>query len=323
MTFEITKHYQAPTPSLWQGRADSAANERFFQVVKQIDLNRRALSELEPGLAIIGFACDEGVKRNLGRIGAAQGPDELKQQLAKLPIFSTPHLYDLGNITCLDQDLEQAQIKLGQLIDNCHQNNLKTLVLGGGHETAWGHYLGLKPHYPDLGIINFDAHFDLRNENRSTSGTPFLQIAHDKQALEQSFDYLCYGIQQTANTASLFETAEQLDVKYLTNQHIHSQSLSWSTSEIEDFINLKNHLYISICLDVFSAAIAPGVSAPQPLGLLANEVLPILELIMKSEKVMSIDIVELNPKYDVNQITAKLASQLAAEVVYGLTSTER
>ncbi len=69
-------------------------------------------------------------------------------------------------------------------------------------------------------------------------------------------------------------------------------------------------IYLTICLDVFAFPFAPGVSAPQPLGIMPSQAFPILEQLFRSGKVISFDIAELNPKFDRDQMTAALAAQL-------------
>lgn len=319
MTIANTPYYEAPDSSLWHGRSGEHDDPRYHQVIQLIDLNTSPLSSIEDNsLLLIGFCSDEGVKRNQGRVGAALGSYTLKTYLAKLPYLSSFKIYDIGNIKCIDSDLEQAQEILGQLINQCHALGHKTMVFGGGHETAWGHYLGLKTTYPSLGIFNFDAHFDLRTDTHSTSGTPFLQISHDKQKLNQPFHYFCYGIQKTANTPDLFRKANELGVTYLEAAEITIQPTAHHTDNINQFLSKFDYLYITICMDVFNAGIAPGVSAPAPFGLMHWHVLPILNLLISSKKVVSIDIVELSPPFDVDCQTARLASSLAAEVIYCL-----
>ena len=120
--------------------------------------------------------------------------------------------YDVGDIACENSDLETAQHALGQVVAHLLNQKIFPIVLGGGHETAWGHFQGIEAAFPesDCAIINFDAHFDLRplsDDNKGSSGTPFSQIAASRQAQGLPFDYTCFGIQQTGNTASLFEKA--------------------------------------------------------------------------------------------------------------------
>ncbi len=68
---------------------DSAAQERFFQIIKLIDLNSTYLPVEKAGFALVGFACDEGISRNLGRPGAASGPQEFRKIFGNLAI---PHI---------------------------------------------------------------------------------------------------------------------------------------------------------------------------------------------------------------------------------------
>src|SRR3990167_3693319 len=101
---EVLKNYQPANLSLWQGRADALPNEYYFQVVKSLDLNQ--LNTRKSGFAILSFACDEGISRNLGRPGAKMGPQVLKQYLAKLPLHRSLEIYDAGTISCDNTDLE-------------------------------------------------------------------------------------------------------------------------------------------------------------------------------------------------------------------------
>ncbi|WP_049316807.1 arginase family protein, partial [Staphylococcus capitis] len=79
-------------------------------------------------------------------------------------------------------------------------------------------FKGLKALYPEqsIGVINIDAHFDLRDSEYATSGTGF------KQILDEDADagYLVLGLQEAGNTQHLFEVAEQYDVKYVLAEDI-------------------------------------------------------------------------------------------------------
>ena len=85
------------------------------------------------------------------------------------------------------------------------------IILGGGHETAYGHYLGVRNYIgkeAKLGIINIDAHFDLRPYNEQpSSGTMFRQILEQ----DENSSYLVLGIQRYGNTQALFDKADELE----------------------------------------------------------------------------------------------------------------
>jgi formiminoglutamase len=314
--FAHLPNYQKANPLLWQGR-DDTPNERFFQNIQFITKQNQLNTE-EKKILFIGFASDAGIVRNMGRPGAKLGPDELKIQLAKLPCFSSPPLIDLGTVVCEGDALESAQNQFAELIHFCHQFGHKTIALGGGHEIAWGHFKGLSPHYPKLGIINFDAHFDLRPYEQGklgNSGTPFSQIATECKEKNVPFNYCCLGIQNLGNTPSLFQRAKKLNVSFLTAEKLYEQNFSLHTAFLDDFIQKVDHLYLTICLDVLAECFAPGVSAPQALGLTPWQVLPLLKYIVQSGKVVSIDIAELSPPFDQGKKTARLAALIIAELL--------
>jgi Arginase/agmatinase/formimionoglutamate hydrolase, arginase family len=94
---------------------------------------------------IIGYACDIGVKRNKGRIGAQQGPKAIRQQLGKLPVhFSNTTITDFGTITAIDNSLEDCQTGLSYAITKLIKNNTIPIALGGGHDMAYANFNGIK-----------------------------------------------------------------------------------------------------------------------------------------------------------------------------------
>ena len=317
MLFASLPNYQPADPSLWQGRIDTVNAERFFQKITFIK-DLKELNDQEPKTIFIGFASDAGVIRNKGRPGAKLGPDQIRIQLAKLPCPNNERYLDLGTIVCEEDNLESAQAQFAELINFCHQNGHKTIALGGGHEIAWAHYQGLSSQYPKLGIINFDAHFDLRPYNpgqAGTSGTPFSQIAAYCEKHKKPFEYCCIGIQRFGNTSSLFNRANELKVKYLAAEELVQNNIAWQIAFLDDFMLNIDHIYLTVCLDVLAECFAPGVSAPQAMGLNPWQILPLLKYIIQSGKVVSLDIAELSPPLDQEQKTARLAALIIAELL--------
>ncbi len=316
--FEHLSNYQRSNPLLWQGRSDTPNSERFFQKIsfptQQLDLITK-----EKKTIFLGFNSDAGVVRNQGRPGAKLGPDQIKTHLAKLPCSTDTAYVDLGSIICQGDELELAQSQFAEVISFCHQQGHQTIALGGGHEIAWAHYQGLTPHYKKLGIINFDAHFDLRPYKKNelgTSGTPFSQIANWCEDNQRQFNYCCVGIQKMGNTANLFERAAELNASFITAEDFYKKNLASQLAFLDNFLLNQDHIYLTICLDVLAECFAPGVSAPQPLGLTPWQIIPLLKYIMQSGKVVSLDVAELSPPLDHEQRTARLAALIIAELLH-------
>lgn len=328
----MTEHYRPGSAQNWQGRTDSTVDFdgfRWHQWVHPLNLAElpAAFPEETLGIAFIGFCCDEGVRRNLGRPGAAKGPAGIRRELSNLPCWFTPslRLYDAGDINCEDGDLESAQAALSAAVSQLLDSGLFPIVLGGGHELALGHYRGIRDHLlksrpnPAIGIVNFDAHLDMRPYDAGgSSGTMFRQIADECRHRQFPYSYLCIGAQQVGNTVGLFRTARELGASFLLSRDLQ-EAMPWQAVErIEDVIKQNDAVYVTICADVFSSAFAPGVSATQPLGLEPELVLKLLKLLFRSGKVMGFDIAEVAPRFDQDNTTANLAKVLIFSVVNAL-----
>ncbi|WP_298502339.1 formimidoylglutamase [uncultured Maribacter sp.] len=309
------QNYEAPNKENWSGR-NSEDQSYIHEKVECIALDDNLKKVLPKSIALLGYACDDGVKRNQGRIGAVDGPNILKKTLAPMPnpISQKTHLYDLGNIECLQENLESTQESLSITVSKILERKCFPIILGGGHDIAYGHYNGIKnaiSKNKKIGIINFDAHFDLRSyENGPNSGTPFYQIAKDCKKENTPFNYLCLGIRKDANTKLLFKTAKKFNVEYIYNYDFNIQNLKSVIRAIDSFINKVDVVYTTIDLDGFSSAYAPGVSAASPMGFAPDIVLKCLKKTIRSKKLISLDLAEFNPKYDRDNQTAKLASSI-------------
>lgn len=315
--------YQETPPNIYAGRK----SDQQLYLHEKITCNPiAALKETISGknITILGYSCEEGVKRNQGRTGTDQGPDAIRKQLGKLPnhLLSTTNLLDAGTINCFDFNLEAAQSELTKTVSKILATKAFPIIIGGGHDVAYGTYNGLKNHLGNnktIGIINFDAHFDLRsNENGNNSGTPFYQIAQECKASTFPFHYLCLGIRKDANDRFLFETAKELEVKYILRDtfriEFHNEINAW----INAFIKNVDAVYVTIDLDGFSSAYAPGVSAPSPMGFTPDVVLESLKTITSSGKLFALDIAEMNPDFDVDNQTARLAASLVHYVIHAI-----
>lgn len=321
MNFEA--RYLLPDPRGWQGR-DVPADSCFYQRVRLLNLlNQRPDAAGAPTFALIGFQCDEGVQRDLGRSGAAEGPTAIRQRLINLPIQDPEiQLYDVGNILCIDHDLEASQAALGEVTALMLERGIHPIVLGGGHETAYGHYQGIDatlPPHRKLGIINFDAHFDLHPlhpSHRPSATTAFYEIAKAHQKAERRFDYNCIGIQHAGNIRESFDVAKQFDTKLILADELHQGLQDKCVDFIDRVVDENDAIFVSLSLDVFSPAFAPGVSTIQPLGLNPWHIIPLLRQIAASGKVISYEIVEHVPRYDIDHRTAKLAATLIYEIIH-------
>lgn len=314
--------YRKADMSRWQGRIDDAEGiegRRWHQIMQQLDPDISG-KRGNKGVALIGFACDAGVARNHGRTGAAEGPAVIRAMLGNMPVRRRTAIVDAGDVTCSDDALEEAQQELSSRIAELLDAGHLPLAMGGGHEIAFGSFGGLARHLekkesrPRIGILNLDAHFDLRLAERASSGTPFRQIAEDCAARGWPFHYCCLGISEFANTQALFERAKTLGVRWMLDEDMSASRIDDVRAQVDAFLSEVDHVYFTICLDVLPAGVAPGVSAPAARGVTLDVVEPIADMIAVSGKLRLADIAELNPGRDIDQRTARVAARLLARL---------
>lgn len=311
-------YYRSPDSGIWQGR--QSTNQLYLHENVQLsEIDKIPVSENRQ-VGIIGYGCDEGVRRNHGRMGAAAGPAKIRRMMAPLSnhISADKEIWDAGDIVGDGDSLEALHEQTESALSSLLSKEIFPLVLGGGHDLAYPHYRAIRSVYPDksIGIVNLDAHFDLRPvEDHRNSGTPFWQIA--EEAKEWDFHYFCLGIQEESNNKELFDTAGELGVRFMTNRKFRLENFSAISQQLDLFLDEIDMLYLTVDLDGFSSAIAPGVSAPSPLGFHWDVAFATIEHLCASGKLGSADIVELNPKYDRDHATARLAARVGYEILRG------
>ena len=310
--------HQNPSASQWTGRTSSLL-EYWHQVIQTLqDLAFEASDAKKVG--IMGYPGEEGVRRNQGRLGTVEGPAAIRKGLGTLAHHLPENLpiIDYGDIFTWEGDLEATHRVITDLTYQLLKSNHFPVWLGGGHDLAFAHGSGVlqfaQENGKKLGIVNLDAHFDLRPlvDGKGHSGSPFFQLANNYQ---NQFNYLALGIQRAANPKSLFQAAEKLNTKFLVMEDFRLQRWEYIEEQISWFLDQVDALYLSVDLDGFSSAFAPGVSAPSPMGFDPEVAFKVFDLLGKSKKLISLDVVELNPTYDQDQATARLAARCVEYVL--------
>jgi formiminoglutamase len=270
-----------------------------------------------PQVILLGFPSDEGVRRNGGRVGAAGGPEALRAALYHLAPDARSagfedllrHTRDLGDLE-VSGDVESDQRNLGEALAPCLASGTFAIVLGGGHETSYGHFLGYKQVGRRVGIINWDAHTDVRElkEGRAHSGSPFRQAIEDPSGSCRG--YTVAGLQPHVVARAHLEFVKQ-----------HGMAI-WRDEVVPETIHslyreAASPVLASFDLDAVDQAEAPAVSAPNVGGLSSELWLLAAYLAGRSSAVTSADVVELNPRVDRDGQTARLAALTVWQILRG------
>jgi formimidoylglutamase len=285
-------------------------------------------SKSRQDVAILGVPFDHGVEISGGRVGAAKAPDAIREQLKK---YGTAHnteknadlsalsIADFGDIKITKKEFSKAHEIISRSARVALENSDITIVIGGGHDTTFGTVRALSQLYAQkIGGINTDAHFDARPVvgGNISSGNPFRLLLDGKFLPGKNF----------------FEVASQGHVnakahkEYLESHGVHIYFLSdvrnfgvanvfkkavESAADLEAF-------FVSVDIDSIAQAFAPGSSAPSPDGLSPKDILAAAYLCGKNPKVKLFEIMELNPKYDIDNRTSRLAANIILEFLAGV-----
>lgn len=283
----------------------------------------QSLAEQEtPRVVIIGFPSDIGVKRNGGRQGASEGPAAIRTQLYKMtPDAEDPEAFtelvgstkDAGDVN-ITGDVESDQRALGEVVSAYLKDNVVPIILGGGHETAFGHFLGYAGANLKTSILNMDAHADVRplKKGRAHSGSPFRQaIEHESGCCGQ---YLAAGLQPHSVAGAHVDYIKKNGGRVLFRDETNITRFS-SLFDIQG----SERIMITFDMDAVDQAYAPGVSAPCVNGLQPDLWLTAAYLAGRNKKVTSFDICEVNPYFDNDNQTTKLAALTIWHFLLGLS----
>jgi formiminoglutamase len=278
-----------------------------------------------PSLVVLaGFPSDEGVRRNGGRPGAAGGPAAIRRHLYGLTLHAGRHdamceilrrTEDLGDVRVTGQVAEDQE-RLATALAPHLARRAFVILLGGGHETAYGHFLayaeaGLAPR-----ILNWDAHPDVRElrDGRPHSGSPFRQaLDHPSGACR---GYRVVGLLPHATARDHLDFVERHGGSWRWGQDLDAGAVEG------EYGALDPPAMVSFDLDAVDAAFAPGVSAPAAGGLDPSLWLRAAGGAGRARAVRSAGVVELSPPHDRDGRTARLAAATVWRVLVGLVARE-
>lgn len=275
--------------------------------------------------ALVGFPVDEGVARNGGRPGAAEAPSKLREWLYGMTpdarrhqafVDLLRHTKDLGNLE-EDGPLQERQDTLGAVLDPLLRQGVVPIILGGGHETAYGHFSGYVQAEQDVTILNWDAHPDVRPlvDGRPHSGSSFRQALEHPTGLCRH--YTVAGLLPHSTAPAHLQFIEAHDGRYLWAENISRQTVE------AIYESTTGPTMVTFDLDAVDQAQAPGVSAPAVGGMDQELWLYAAYQAGRCPQVTSIDVVELNPPVDLDDRTARLAALTVMQILRGLADRLR
>src|ERR1043166_200498 len=292
--FDLTTR---PDPKVFFGRG-GRNDPRLGEVVG------REQNDYEPAdLVVLGCPQDEGVRRNHGRVGAADAPCAIREQFYRLTTFNIrKKIFDLGDAR-LGGSLEETHDTMTAVVKQVLQDGKRLIVLGGGNDISYADGRAMAEVYGAeqwIGV-NIDAQLDVRIAEQRNSGTAYRQLLDEKLLLPKYF----YEVGYQSHFCS------PIYYEYIRDLGVHRISLELLRSRDEADIELKEGIrqnfigqsaslntFFGFDLDAVRSADAPGTSASSPLGLRAGEFITLVKYAASLANTKIIEFTEVNPKYD-------------------------
>lgn len=274
------------------------------------DVVDRGLEKYERSeVVLIGCPQDIGVRRNRGREGARLAPAKIRRALYRY-VLSESHqglrMVDLGDVP-VDRDLEQVHYALAGIVRVCLEDEKKVVVLGGGNDIAYPDCLALSQVVDRPLALNIDRHLDVRADATPNSGTPYRQLLEEGAIEPDRFHEV--GINTFANSPTYLQYVRDRGAHLHCLADLRSDGVGETVRGIVENSDADG-IFFGFDLDVVRAVEAPGVSDPSPMGLTAREVCEIADVAAQDPRTRVIEISEVNPEFDQDQITCRLAANI-------------
>jgi agmatinase len=208
------------------------------------------------------------------------------------------NLADIGNILVnVGESFEDVYTRITKVLNQIYSTNSFPVVIGGDHSVTYSIIKSYKETINEkISIIHFDAHSDI--------GSYCKDIPHNHGNVMSRILY-----------EDLVEQIYHFGVRTSFDSSIEKSSIYQGKTviEFEDLLNkmdpnIKYHL--SFDIDIIDPSQAPGTGTPVPNGMTLDKILPLLQKICERFDIASLDLVEVNPMVDLNNITSITASAL-------------
>lgn len=246
-------------------------------------------------------------------LGAEKGPKAIIKASKNIEFYDEElqkNTCMVGIHTCKPLKAEKKPEKMVSSVYERIKKLLKdrkfVVTLGGEHSISFGCVKAYKEKFSELGVLQLDAHSDLRNKY---NGSKFSH-ACTMRRISEIAPFVALGVRSLCSDEASLINKKKYDVYFA--KELHENKKSWK-EVLKKIGKLPQNLYITIDLDFFDPSVMGSTGTPEPGGFLWNETMNFLGKIFKQKNVVGFDVVELSP--------IKLISHpdfMAAKLVYKL-----
>ena len=248
------------------------------------------------------------------RPGARFGSGVIRRESYGLETYSpyqdrdlkATQVIDIGDLELCLGDTKKALDQIEACADQILSDGKRPFLLGGEHLVTLGAFRAVARRYPDLTVIHFDAHADLRDEYLGTplSHACVLRRCHELLGDGRIFQF---GIRSGDQSEFLWGRKHVSTILY------HFSGLEQTLSQLSG-----KPIYFTLDLDVLDPSVFPGTGTPEPGGVSFEELRKAATLVCSKARIIGCDVTELSPPYDPSGISAAAACKIVREMLLAL-----
>lgn len=302
-------------------RVRTSSSPRYAQVATFMRLPL-VHEPVDRDVVVVGAPYDGGTSY---RPGARLGPRAIRHESCLIHgtgidrgpnVFDVIDVVDAGDIDLGPFSMELAMEAATAALTDLARHNGAFLMLGGDHSLSLPGMRAAHAQHGPLAVLHLDAHSDTFPPvygGLHHHGTPF------RWGLEEGLivgpNMIQIGIRGHNPSPDSLDYPRGRGVTVVTAQECAGiAAVERVTQQIRDVVG-DRPLYVSVDVDVADPAFAPGTGTPAPGGLSSREVLALLGVVRHLNPV-GFDVVEVCPPFDPAGVTALLAAEIGAELLY-------
>ncbi|RJP95094.1 MAG: agmatinase [Desulfobacteraceae bacterium] len=223
--------------------------------------------------------------------GTASGPLAILESSLQLELFDGIGIpAEYGIYTCppleCDDSAEEVLERITDAVSKALDLKKIPVVLGGEHTVSVGAFRALKTHFKDFGIVQFDAHADLRETYHGTTQSHACVM---RRAVEMDIPIFQIGVRSLSHEEHLLRKEKDIG---------HLDASAIGMAPVPDMIlpeDFPKNIYITFDVDGLDPSIMPATGTPEPGGLSWYQAISALASVIRTRQVIGFDVVELAP----------------------------
>jgi formiminoglutamase len=285
-------------------------------------------SEANPDAILVGAPLS---KTSISLSGASQTPQAIRELFGVLTTYNIDHdidladkltLHDAGNAKIHATDLALSRLAIYNAVETVCSAAPKSLpiILGGDHSITAPAFEAFRAHIDGpVGIIQLDAHMDLRNleDGGLTNGTPIRQLI--ESGTVRGKHVVQIGLHAFANAKPYADFAREHGITQYTARQVAREGIEPLIARALDIATSGTKaVYVTVDMDVLDQAYAPGVPAQIPGGMTTWQLFDAVLALGKHPAVKAFDIVEVDPTQDLRRATVRAAAHTVMTFLTGV-----